>query len=233
MAPATAASPARGSAGGGRARVRRAGRAARRDLRPPRRRHGRGVRRQRGGQDDAPAHPRHAAAPARGHGDRARRRAAARGVEGARPRRPARPRAAALPRPDRAREPALPRAAAPASRPPARTRCSSASGSRRAPTTPCGRSRAAWPSAPRSAAPSCTSPTLLLLDEPLANLDPGGAAAVAPLIGASGTRACSSPTTSSRDSREADWVLGLRAGRQALWAPRPQVTVADVRGLYA
>ena len=36
-------------------------------------------------------------------------------------------------------------------------RCSSASGSRRAPTTPCARSRAAWPSAPPSAARSCTT----------------------------------------------------------------------------
>ena len=74
-------------------------------------------------------------------------------------------------------------------------------------------------------------PVLLLLDEPLANLDPGGAAAVAPLIG-SGTRVLISHDV-EQGLAEADWVLGLRAGRQALWAPRPQVTVADVRGLYA
>ena len=74
-------------------------------------------------------------------------------------------------------------------------------------------------------------PALLLLDEPLANLDPGGAAAVAPLIG-SGTRVLISHDV-EQGLAEADWVLGLRAGRQALWAPRPQVTVADVRGLYA
>ena len=31
---------------------------------------------------------------------------------------------------------------------------------------------------------------------------------------------------------EADWVLGLRGGRQALWAPVADVTLGDVRGLY-
>ena len=39
-------------------------------------------------------------------------------------------------------------------------------------------------------------PELLLLDEPLAGLDPGAAALVAPLL-AGGARACSSPTTST------------------------------------
>ena len=33
--------------------------------------------------------------------------------------------------------------------------------------------------------------------------------------------------------RDADWVLGLRGGRQAFWAPAAEVTLADVRGLYA
>jgi heme exporter protein A len=80
------------------------------------------------------------------------------------------------------------------------------------------------------------APELLLLDEPLANLDPGGAAAVAPLIGRS------APTRPARvlishaaeqGLAEADWVLGLRGGRQAFWAPVGQVALADVRGLYA
>ena len=60
-------------------------------------------------------------------------------------------------------------------------------------------------------------PELLLLDEPLANLDPGAAGAVAPLIGRA----------------EADLVLGLRGGRPESIAPAAAVSAADVRRLYA
>jgi heme exporter protein A len=75
------------------------------------------------------------------------------------------------------------------------------------------------------------SPELLLLDEPLAGLDPGAASAVAPLL-AGGTRVVISHDVEHGLS-EADTVLGLRNGRAALLAPAAQVSVADVRALYA
>jgi len=78
------------------------------------------------------------------------------------------------------------------------------------------------------------APELLLLDEPFANLDPGGALAVAPLIG---RQAGPARVLISHDVEhgllEADWVLGLRGGRQAFFASAAQVGVKDVRGLYA
>jgi heme exporter protein A len=74
-------------------------------------------------------------------------------------------------------------------------------------------------------------PELLLLDEPLAGLDPGAAALVAPLI-SSGTRVVISHDV-EHGLAEADLVLGLRGGRVALLERASAVTAADVRALYA
>jgi heme exporter protein A len=77
------------------------------------------------------------------------------------------------------------------------------------------------------------APDLLLLDEPLANLDPGGQDAVEPLIGrgAGPARVVISHDV-EQGLAEADWVLGLRGGRAAIWGPAAQVGLGEVRGLY-
>jgi heme exporter protein A len=76
-------------------------------------------------------------------------------------------------------------------------------------------------------------PELLLLDEPLANLDPAAAETVAPLIGrgAGATRVLISHDVEA-GLADADVVLGLRGGRPALLAPVAEVTAADVREIY-
>jgi heme exporter protein A len=77
-------------------------------------------------------------------------------------------------------------------------------------------------------------PELLLLDEPLANLDPAAAAQVQPLIGAGAGR---TRVVTSHDPAGglagADVALGLKAGRVALLAPAAQVTPAQIGELYA
>ena len=74
-------------------------------------------------------------------------------------------------------------------------------------------------------------PELLLLDEPLANLDPGAAGAVAPLIGRGPSRVLISHDV-EQGLAEADLVLGLRGGRAELVAPASAVRADDLRGLY-
>jgi heme exporter protein A len=76
-------------------------------------------------------------------------------------------------------------------------------------------------------------PDLLLLDEPLANLDPGAAEAVSPLIGrgTGATRVLISHDVEA-GLADADHVLGLRAGRPALVAPASRVGPGDLRELY-
>jgi heme exporter protein A len=76
-------------------------------------------------------------------------------------------------------------------------------------------------------------PELLLLDEPLANLDPGATGAVAPLIGreSGATRVLISHDV-EQGLAEADLVLGLRAGRPELVARADAIGRDDLRGLY-
>ena len=74
-------------------------------------------------------------------------------------------------------------------------------------------------------------PSLLLLDEPRANLDPAAAEALEPLIGrASGrTRVVVSHDVEGTLA-ECDLALGLRGGQQAF--AKPGATAAEVRELY-
>ena len=77
------------------------------------------------------------------------------------------------------------------------------------------------------------SPELLLLDEPLANLDPGAAEAVEPLIGrATGAARVLISHDVEAGLAEADLVLGLRAGRPVLLAAPAAVGAGELRGLY-
>ncbi|HEX5621703.1 MAG TPA: ABC transporter ATP-binding protein [Solirubrobacteraceae bacterium] len=76
-------------------------------------------------------------------------------------------------------------------------------------------------------------PELLLLDEPLANLDPGAAAGVAPLIGReSGVARVLISHDVELGLAEADVVLGLRGGQPEIVAAARDVAADDVRGLY-
>ena len=76
-------------------------------------------------------------------------------------------------------------------------------------------------------------PELLLLDEPLANLDPAAAAHVAPLIG---TDSGATRVVTSHDPagglRGADVALGLKDGRVALLAPAAELSPRQIAALY-
>ncbi|HWK25395.1 MAG TPA: ABC transporter ATP-binding protein [Solirubrobacter sp.] len=74
------------------------------------------------------------------------------------------------------------------------------------------------------------APEVLLLDEPLAGLDPGAVALVDPLLRGPATRVLISHDV-EHGLAEADVVLGLRGGRAAFVAR--DVSEADVRALYA
>jgi heme exporter protein A len=76
-------------------------------------------------------------------------------------------------------------------------------------------------------------PSLLLLDEPLANLDPAAAEVVEPLIGrASGAARVVVSHDAEGGLAQADLVLGLRGGRPALLAAAAEVGVDDLKDLY-
>jgi heme exporter protein A len=77
-------------------------------------------------------------------------------------------------------------------------------------------------------------PELLLLDEPLANLDPAATALLEPLVGrASGRTRVVTSHDPAGGLAGADLALGLRGGRPAICAPAREVATADAAALYA
>ena len=77
-------------------------------------------------------------------------------------------------------------------------------------------------------------PEVLLLDEPRANLDPGAAEGLEPLIGRSAKRTRVLVTHDVEGGlAEADVALGLRGAAQAFALPAADVSTSDARALYA
>ena len=78
------------------------------------------------------------------------------------------------------------------------------------------------------------SPELLLLDEPVANLDPAATALVSSLVGpTSGTTRVVTSHDPVGGLEQADIALGLRDGRPVLLAPASDVSAADIGALYS
>ncbi len=76
-------------------------------------------------------------------------------------------------------------------------------------------------------------PELLLLDEPLANLDPAAVAQVMPLIGPGRATRVLTSHDPVGGLVGADVALGLKGGRAQLLAPAADVTPAQIAALYA
>jgi heme exporter protein A len=77
-------------------------------------------------------------------------------------------------------------------------------------------------------------PELLLLDEPLANLDPAATELLEPLVGrASGRTRVVTSHDPAGGLAGADLALGLRGGRPAICAPAADVATAEATALYA
>ena len=77
-------------------------------------------------------------------------------------------------------------------------------------------------------------PDVLLLDEPRANLDPGAAEQLEPLMGrASGRTRVLVTHDVEGGLAEADVTLGLRGGSQSFALPSAEMDAATARGLYA
>ncbi|MGI9081959.1 MAG: ABC transporter ATP-binding protein [Thermoleophilaceae bacterium] len=77
-------------------------------------------------------------------------------------------------------------------------------------------------------------PDVLLLDEPRANLDPGAAEQLEPLIGRESARTRVLVTHDVEGGlAEADVALGLRGATQAFALPAGEVEASSARGLYA
>ena len=75
------------------------------------------------------------------------------------------------------------------------------------------------------------APELMLLDEPYANLDPGGQSLLQPLL-----EDDRSVVITGHDPeallRASDFAVGLRAGEVAFYAPSDQVSSADWKAIY-